>query len=103
MTVRSCETLPIPSNGAIRGGSCGRTYLSTCTFECDEGYRLAGSETRQCVVTSLNIMDWSGTTATCERRCNIKLGPRFLFIFPSPGGEGKKKNTGKEANVILNK
>ena len=67
-TVRSCETLPIPSNGAIRGGSCGRTYLSTCTFECNEGYRLEGSETRQCIVTSQNTMEWSGDTAKCQRK-----------------------------------
>ncbi|XP_074620011.1 sushi, von Willebrand factor type A, EGF and pentraxin domain-containing protein 1-like [Acropora palmata] len=65
-TIRSCETLPIPANGAIRGGSCGRTYLSTCTFECEEGYTLEGSETRQCIVSPQNIMEWSGDSAKCE-------------------------------------
>ncbi|XP_068719978.1 sushi, von Willebrand factor type A, EGF and pentraxin domain-containing protein 1-like [Montipora capricornis] len=65
-TIRKCETLPIPTDGRIKGGSCDRSYLSYCTFECDEGYRLTGSETRQCIVTSTNVIKWSGSTTQCE-------------------------------------
>ena len=57
--------LSAPENGKIKG-SCDRPYGSTCTFECDEGWELSGSETRQCNITEQNIMYWTGTTATCS-------------------------------------
>ncbi|KAJ7336043.1 hypothetical protein OS493_013418 [Desmophyllum pertusum] len=62
--VRNCETLLAPANGIITG-DCYRTYESSCTFECLEGYELTGSATRTCTVTAGNLMDWSGTAVTC--------------------------------------
>ena len=68
LTVRYCEALTAPDDGSILG-TCSRTYLSECSFQCDEGFELSGNETRQCTVTDNDIMDWSGTTVTCEGKC----------------------------------
>lgn len=68
LTVRYCEALTAPNDGSILG-TCSRTYLSECSFQCDEGYELLGNETRQCTVMDKEIMDWSGTTVTCEGKC----------------------------------
>ncbi|KAJ7352850.1 hypothetical protein OS493_033392 [Desmophyllum pertusum] len=88
-TIRNCETLVAPANGKITG-HCYRTYGSSCTFECSEGYEITGTATRTCTVKAGDIMDWSGTTVTCTViRCPIQTvinadPPTGTCTDPSP-------------------
>jgi len=59
-----CLPLSAPDNGMI--DCTGRrsrqnTFGSTCTFSCNHGYELSGSETRTCQSDGT----WSGTEAMC--------------------------------------
>ena len=55
----SCGTLDGPDNGAI---SCtGSVYEDTCSFTCDYGYELTGSDTRTCQ----SDRSWSGDETVC--------------------------------------
>ena len=55
----SCGTLDGPDNGA---SSCtGSVYEDTCSFTCDDGYELTGSDTRTCQ----SDRSWSGDKAVC--------------------------------------
>jgi len=57
----SCTPLVGPDNGAI---TCtGSVYEDTCSFTCDDGYELTGSDTRTCQ----NDGNWNGTEAGCEQ------------------------------------
>ena len=39
------------------------SYEDTCTFTCDTGYELTGSENRRCRSSGA----WSGSAPTCRR------------------------------------
>ena len=45
------------------GGDGVPTYEDTCSFTCNTGYELTGSDTRTCQSDG----SWSGTTALCRR------------------------------------
>ncbi|XP_022781303.1 sushi, von Willebrand factor type A, EGF and pentraxin domain-containing protein 1-like [Stylophora pistillata] len=62
--IRSCDALSIPENGALQG-SCYRTYGSSCTFACNEGYELSGTPTRTCTVNAANQISYSGSSWSC--------------------------------------
>ena len=62
----TCPVLSDPSNGMI---SCSLeddgvpSYEDTCSFICDTGYELTGSDTRICQSDG----SWSGSFAMCSR------------------------------------
>ena len=62
----SCPSLDDPSNGNVDcslGDDGVPSYEDTCTFTCDTGYELTGSDTWTCQ----NDGRWSGSAAMCRR------------------------------------
>ena len=62
----SCPPLTDPSNGMINcslGDDGIPSYEDICSFTCDTGYELTGSDTRTCQSDG----SWSGSTAMCSR------------------------------------
>ncbi|XP_065916123.1 uncharacterized protein [Dysidea avara] len=58
----SCQQLATaPNNGMI--DCTGNMFEDTCTFSCDQGYELNGSENRTCRSDKI----WSGTEAMCTK------------------------------------
>ena len=60
-----CSSLTDPSNGMINcslGDDGVSSYEDTCSFTCNTGYELAGSDTRTCQSDG----SWSGNTAICR-------------------------------------
>ena len=45
------------------------SYEDTCSFTCNTGYELTGSDTRTCQSDG----SWSGTDITCRRGINIAM------------------------------
>jgi len=61
-----CDILSTPSNGEMScsSGSIGVSYEGdTCSFTCNTGYELTGSDTRTCQSDG----SWSGNDASCIR------------------------------------
>ena len=56
-----CPPLTAPDNGMI--DCTGSLFEDTCTFSCDDGYNITGSETRTCQ----SDQTWSGSEAMCTR------------------------------------
>ena len=64
--VVSCPPLTDPSNGMMNcslGDDGTPSYEDTCSFTCNTGYQLTGSDTRTCQSDG----SWSGSDAMCER------------------------------------
>ena len=62
----SCPSLSEPSNGVINcslGDDRVPSYEDTCSFTCNTGYELTGSESRTCQSDG----SWSGSIAMCDR------------------------------------
>ena len=59
----TCPPLSDPSNGMINCSLGDDTYGDTCSFTCDTGYELTGSDTRTCQSDG----SWSGSVAMCSR------------------------------------
>ena len=60
-----CPSLTDPSNGVINcslGDDGVPSYEDTCSFTCNTGYELTGSDTRICQ----NNGSWGGSDATCS-------------------------------------
>ena len=61
------DDLSIPSDGEITSCSSGRVGVGyegdTCSFTCNTGYELTGSDTRTCQSDG----SWSGSETTCGR------------------------------------
>ena len=59
-----CPMLDTPMNGdvlcTLMGGIIS-SYEDTCSFTCDTGYELTGSDSRTCQSNG----NWSGTETTC--------------------------------------
>ena len=67
----SCPSLTNPNNGMINcslGDDGVPSYEDTCSFTCDTGYVLMGSDTRTCQ----NDRNWNGSDAVCSRG-NFKI------------------------------
>ena len=63
-TVR-CSLLTNPNNGVINcslGDDRVPSYEDTCSFTCNTGYELTGSNTRTCQSDG----NWSGSDAECK-------------------------------------
>ena len=61
-----CNDLLIPANGNVScsSGKVGVGYTGdTCSFTCNTGYELTGSNTRTC----LSDGSWSGSDGACRR------------------------------------
>ena len=61
----ACSSLTDPDNGTIscRLGDDGvPSYEDTCSFTCNTGYELTGSDTRTCQSNG----SWSGSNTTCN-------------------------------------
>ena len=62
----SCSSLTDPNNGVLScslGDDGAPSYEDTCSFTCNTGYELTGSDTRTCQSDG----SWSGSNATCSR------------------------------------
>ena len=61
-----CRELTDPMNGMIScslGDDGVSLYEDTCSFTCNTGYKLTGSDTRTCQGNG----SWSGSDVTCTR------------------------------------
>ena len=61
----SCSSLTDPSNGVINcslGDDGVPSYEDTCSYTCNTGYKLTGSDTRSCQSNG----SWSGSDDVCE-------------------------------------
>ena len=64
--VVSCASLTDPDNGVIScslGDDGVPSYEDTCSFTCNTGYELTGSNTRTCQSDG----NWSGRDDVCRR------------------------------------
>ena len=62
----SCPSLTDPNNGMINcslGDDGVPSYEDTCSFTCNTGYELTGSDTRTCQSNG----SWSGSDGVCRR------------------------------------
>ena len=62
----NCSQLTNPNNGMINcllGDDGVPSYEDTCSFTCNTGYELTGSDTRTCQSDG----SWSGTDDVCRR------------------------------------
>ena len=61
-----CSSLNDPNNGTIScslGDDGVPSYEDTCSYTCNTGYELTGSDTRTCQSDG----SWSGSDAMCSR------------------------------------
>ena len=66
LTIVNCLMLNSPTNGMIScslGDDGVPSYEDTCSFTCNTGYELTGSDTRTCQSNG----NWSGTDILCRR------------------------------------
>ena len=75
LLVSTCQPLTAPSNGMINcslGDDGVPSYEDTCSFTCDTGYELTGSDTRRCKSDG----SWSGSPVSCViMKCSISSLP----------------------------
>ena len=68
----TCPSLSDPSNGMISCSLGDDAYGDTCSFTCDTGYELTGSDTRTCQSDG----SWSGSQVSCDiMKCPISSLP----------------------------
>ena len=79
-----CDNLSAPTNGEIMSCSSGRVGVGyegdTCSFTCNTGYELTGSDTRTCQSNG----NWNGTDVTCRRGMGLYIQccfPYFTVMF----------------------
>ena len=77
-----CDNLTTPSNGEIISCSSGIPGVGyegdTCSFTCNTGYELTGSDTRTCQSNG----SWSGSDDVCNRsKVHLIICSLFLFII----------------------
>ena len=67
ISVADCGFLMDPENGVVTIN--GRTFGSTATYQCDEGFNLVGNETRICQENG----EWSDSQPTCESQLSTNF------------------------------
>ena len=80
----SCSSLTDPNNGLVNcslGDGGVPSYENTCSFICNIGYELTGSDTRTCQSNG----SWSGTNIVCRRAtvitlCTIKFVSNYAWL-----------------------
>ena len=74
-----CGNLSTPFNGGIRSCSSGRVGVGyegdTCSFTCNTGYELTGSDTRTCQSDG----SWSGMDSVCRRGTYVVMYTCFMI------------------------
>ena len=82
----SCSSLVDPNNGRINcslGDDGVPSYEDTCSFTCNTGYELTGSNARTCQSNG----SWSGTANVCTRgntatvHTYYYIATKFLCIY----------------------
>ena len=66
ITIVNCLLLNMPTNGTINcslGEDEVPSYEDTCSFTCNTGYEVTGSDTRTCQ----SDRSWSGNDTMCKR------------------------------------
>ena len=66
ITIVNCLLLNMPTNGTINcslGDDGVPSYEDTCSFTCNTGYELTGSDTRTCQSNG----SWSDSDDVCRR------------------------------------
>jgi len=72
VSITACPPLSAPDNGDIDcslGDDNVPTNRDSCTFTCDDGFRLLGSTTRQCRLRQ-GRAQWNGDETTCAGGTN---------------------------------
>ena len=76
----NCSSLTISNNGMINcslGDDGVPSYEDTCSFTCNTGYELTGSDTRTCQSNG----NWSGSDDVCRRgKFMIIINNFIIFI-----------------------
>ena len=76
-----CVNLSTPVNGEIMSCSSGRVGVGyegdTCSFTCNTGYELTGSDTRTCQSDG----SWSGTDDMCGRGLQLECIPNYVAMY----------------------
>ena len=68
----SCSVLTAPDSGVINCSLGDNSYEDTCSFTCNPGYELTGSDTRTCQSDG----NWSGSQASCiKMKCSVSSLP----------------------------
>eukprot|EP00057_Strongylocentrotus_purpuratus_P020002 XP_011674476.1 PREDICTED: uncharacterized protein LOC754362 [Strongylocentrotus purpuratus] len=77
VTVFRCPRLQAPFHGSVVNCSVSPVYGSHCSFSCDEGYDLVGSETRTCELSGdYGPASWTGTEPVCQaKKCEALATP----------------------------
>ena len=77
MYIVTCEDLETLSNGSINCSSNNQPlqYQDYCTFQCNDGYELQGSEVMHCEASG----EWNGSMA----QCNILHCPNITTLIPN--------------------
>ncbi|XP_065899134.1 uncharacterized protein [Dysidea avara] len=83
-----CPSLTDPNNGMITcslGDDGVPSYEDTCSFTCNTGYELTGSDTRTCQSDG----SWSDSDDVCRRvRCPSLANPNNGVVTCLPGDDG---------------
>ena len=74
--VVTCVGLSVPSNGQRTYLDAGRKFGNRVEFSCNTGSILRGSRYRTCQFNG----EWSGTPATCHRKCACGMCTVILCI-----------------------
>ena len=80
-TAVDCGNIEPPANGMVTTAP-DTVYLSTATYECDDGYQLSdtSSMTRTCEASG----EWSGTEPQCESKMvmlSLQYNKLYLDYF----------------------
>ncbi len=62
-----CDELDSPDNGTVVFSDLSRALGTIATYSCNEGFRLNGSETRECGGDG----EWTEEAPTCDRTLNV--------------------------------
>ncbi|XP_065905187.1 sushi, von Willebrand factor type A, EGF and pentraxin domain-containing protein 1-like [Dysidea avara] len=94
---RVCDPLVAPDDGMIVCSLRDDGEANpgdTCTFTCDDGFRLRGSAKRECQFQRSKGTSWSGNEARCEpgRVCPTLMAPENGMIDCSLGDDGDATN-----------
>ena len=76
----NCSSLTNPNNGVINcslGDDGVSSYEDTCSFTCNTGYELTGSDTRTCQSNG----SWNGRNVTCGRGNYYIIATSMTFIL----------------------